>query len=193
MKDDEHELLGAFDLVSAGIAFLDRKGRLLHCNDAFRRMGTQKRGRFKPPAAVAAFLELVLSGLPKGPVAGTTVLRETVIRRRGQTLLLKAALLPIRLLGHSEVLLLTAEPTGVVPLSLAEIRSRWGLTDQQARVARLLGEGLTNDDIARELSISPYTARRHTEQVLAKLDVRSRVQVAPRLVSTASRARAKGT
>lgn len=189
MKDDELELLGAFDFVSAGISFLDRKGRLLHCNDAFRRMGTQRGGRFRPPAAAVTFLELVLPGLPKRPVAGTTLVRETVIRRRGQTLLLRAALLPIRLLGHSEVLLITAEPTGVVPLSLAEIHDRWGLTDQQARVARLLGEGLRNDDIAGELSISPYTARRHTEQVLAKLNIRSRVQVAARLVSAAAQGR----
>lgn len=193
MKDDELELLGAFDLVSAGIAFLDRKGRLLHCNDAFRRMGTNRRGRFRPPAAAVAFLELVLPGLPKRPVAAPTMVRETMISLRGQTLLLKAALLPIRLLGNSEVLLITAEPTGAVPLGLAEIRGRWGLTDQQARVARLLGEGLRNDDIARELSISPYTARRHTEQVLAKLNVRSRVQVAARLVNTASQPPGKGT
>jgi DNA-binding CsgD family transcriptional regulator len=59
----------------------------------------------------------------------------------------------------------------------AELHSRFGLTRKEARVARLIAEDLTNDEVAAQLSISPHTARHHTERVLAKLGVRSRLRV----------------
>jgi DNA-binding response OmpR family regulator len=60
----------------------------------------------------------------------------------------------------------------------AMVRERFGLTDRQLGVARLLAEGYSNEDIARVLGISPFTARRHTEQVLGKLGSPSRARVA---------------
>jgi DNA-binding CsgD family transcriptional regulator len=41
----------------------------------------------------------------------------------------------------------------------------------------LLGEGCSNAEIATRLEMSYYTARNHTEQVLAKLGVSSRAAV----------------
>jgi DNA-binding CsgD family transcriptional regulator len=58
-----------------------------------------------------------------------------------------------------------------------ELRSTYGLTRKEARVARLLAARRSNEEIARELFISPHTARHHTESVLQKLGVRSRGQV----------------
>ena len=49
-----------------------------------------------------------------------------------------------------------------------------GLTDRELEVARLLGEGATNADIAAALFISPRTAAHHVSAVLAKLGVRNR-------------------
>ena len=60
-------------------------------------------------------------------------------------------------------------------LLLAE---RFELTPRQANVARLVADGLTNEEIAKALGISRFTARNHVEQVLAKLDVPSRARVA---------------
>jgi DNA-binding CsgD family transcriptional regulator len=62
------------------------------------------------------------------------------------------------------------------------LRSRFGLTKKEVRVARLISEDQTNDEIAEALSISPHTARHHTERVLAKLGVRSRTKVRNALV-----------
>jgi DNA-binding CsgD family transcriptional regulator len=62
------------------------------------------------------------------------------------------------------------------------LRSRFGLTKKEACVALLIAEDRTNDQIAAHLSISPHTARHHTERVLAKLDVRSRTKVRNALV-----------
>lgn len=58
-----------------------------------------------------------------------------------------------------------------------KLMQAFGLTEQQARVASLLAQRRTNREVAQELVISPHTARRHTEQVLAKLDVSSRFEV----------------
>jgi DNA-binding response OmpR family regulator len=70
---------------------------------------------------------------------------------------------------------------GAAPASSAisddELRERFGLTARQISVARLLGEGCSNAEIAQRLSVSYFTARNHTEQVLAKLGVATRAAV----------------
>jgi DNA-binding response OmpR family regulator len=58
-----------------------------------------------------------------------------------------------------------------------DLQERFGLTARQTAVARLLAEGCSNAEIARRLSVSYFTARNHTEQVLAKLGVSSRAAV----------------
>jgi DNA-binding response OmpR family regulator len=63
------------------------------------------------------------------------------------------------------------------PLSDDQLRERFGLTARQIAVTRLLSEGCSNAEIARRLSVSYYTARNHTEQVLLKLGVASRAAV----------------
>jgi predicted ATPase/DNA-binding CsgD family transcriptional regulator len=52
------------------------------------------------------------------------------------------------------------------------------LTARQQEVVALVARGLTNDQIAQELVISPATARAHVEHVLERLDLHSRAQVA---------------
>ncbi|MGZ8379438.1 MAG: response regulator [Gemmatirosa sp.] len=59
----------------------------------------------------------------------------------------------------------------------AELLARFGLTDRQSEVARLLSEGLSNDELAQRLGISPHTARNHTEHVMRKLGANSRARV----------------
>jgi DNA-binding response OmpR family regulator len=62
-------------------------------------------------------------------------------------------------------------------LSDHDLRERFGLTARQIAVARLLGEGYSNAEIAQRLSVSYFTARNHTEQVLGKLGVATRAAV----------------
>ncbi|MGY1699764.1 ATP-binding protein [Geodermatophilus sp. SYSU D00766] len=52
------------------------------------------------------------------------------------------------------------------------------LTARQQEVARLVAEGLTDRQIAARLVISPRTAESHVEQILARLGVRSRAEIA---------------
>jgi len=52
------------------------------------------------------------------------------------------------------------------------------LTGREVEVAELVAEGLTNQAIARRLSVAPRTAEAHVENIRRKLGVRSRAQVA---------------
>jgi DNA-binding NarL/FixJ family response regulator len=51
------------------------------------------------------------------------------------------------------------------------------LTDREREVVRLVARGLSNEEIARELFISPLTAKTHITRAIAKLGVRDRVQL----------------
>jgi ATP/maltotriose-dependent transcriptional regulator MalT len=48
------------------------------------------------------------------------------------------------------------------------------LTQQQRRVLRLVADGLSNKEIARELVVSATTVRTHLEKIFVTLDVTSR-------------------
>jgi len=52
------------------------------------------------------------------------------------------------------------------------------LTGRELQVAELIAQGLTNQAIARRLSIAPRTAEAHVENIRRKLQVHSRAQIA---------------
>nr|WP_267902553.1 response regulator transcription factor [Streptomyces triticirhizae] len=51
------------------------------------------------------------------------------------------------------------------------------LTEREREVMGLVGAGLTNDEIARRLVLSPATAKTHVSRVMTKLGVRDRAQL----------------
>ncbi|UOQ89678.1 response regulator transcription factor [Agromyces endophyticus] len=51
------------------------------------------------------------------------------------------------------------------------------LTDREREVLRLVGQGLTNDEIAERLVLSPLTAKTHVSRIMQKLHARDRVQL----------------
>jgi len=57
------------------------------------------------------------------------------------------------------------------------------LSDREREVARLVQDRLTNREIAERLVLSEKTVERHLSRIFAKLDARSRVEVARRLDS----------
>jgi DNA-binding NarL/FixJ family response regulator len=52
------------------------------------------------------------------------------------------------------------------------------LTDRERGVLELVGEGLSNREIAKRLTISERTARTHVSNILGKLGLSSRTQAA---------------
>jgi DNA-binding NarL/FixJ family response regulator len=65
-----------------------------------------------------------------------------------------------------------SSPTPVAPPGLAD------LTQREHEVLVCLGEGLSNQQIARRLGVGEATVKTHVSRVLTKLDLRSRVQAA---------------
>ncbi|MBC7097802.1 response regulator transcription factor [Candidatus Bipolaricaulota bacterium] len=55
---------------------------------------------------------------------------------------------------------------------------REGLTERETRVLKLIARGLSNREVARELSISEPTVRTHVSNILRKLHLKSRTQAA---------------
>ncbi|MEV0128070.1 response regulator transcription factor [Dactylosporangium sp. NPDC050688] len=51
------------------------------------------------------------------------------------------------------------------------------LTPREVEVVRLVAAGLSNEEVARELFISPLTAKTHVTRAIAKVGVRDRVQL----------------
>jgi DNA-binding CsgD family transcriptional regulator len=52
------------------------------------------------------------------------------------------------------------------------------LTDSEIAVAQLVSDGLTNRDVAERLFISPHTVSGHLRNIFAKMNVKSRVELA---------------
>ena len=51
------------------------------------------------------------------------------------------------------------------------------LTDREREVTTLVAGGLTNDEIAERLYVSPATARTHVSRAMVKLGARDRAQL----------------
>ncbi len=55
-----------------------------------------------------------------------------------------------------------------------------GLSERELEVVRLVGDGFTNAQIAQRLFLSEHTAAAPVRNILSKLDLRSRAQIAAR-------------
>jgi len=52
------------------------------------------------------------------------------------------------------------------------------MTNRELEIIALIGEGLTNKEIAQQLHIATYTVKSHVHNILEKLALRSRLQIA---------------
>jgi DNA-binding NarL/FixJ family response regulator len=52
-----------------------------------------------------------------------------------------------------------------------------GLTERETEVLRLVGQGMSNEEIAAQLFLSPLTAKTHVSRIMQKLHARDRVQL----------------
>jgi DNA-binding CsgD family transcriptional regulator len=75
------------------------------------------------------------------------------------------------------VLVLIGDASSRPKPPVALLRRRFRLTRREAEVALLLADRLSNQELGRRLGVTVHTARRHTEQVLLKLGLSSRMHV----------------
>jgi DNA-binding NarL/FixJ family response regulator len=61
------------------------------------------------------------------------------------------------------------------PVAPAAVLS--ALTDREREVLALVAEGLSNDEIAARLFVSPLTSKTHVSRIMAKLNARDRAQL----------------
>jgi non-specific serine/threonine protein kinase len=68
--------------------------------------------------------------------------------------------------------------TQPLPVEHLQRRSSGPLTARQQEVASLIARGLTNAQIAKQLVVSRHTVERHVENILDKLRLSSRIEIA---------------
>jgi DNA-binding NarL/FixJ family response regulator len=61
--------------------------------------------------------------------------------------------------------------------ALPELTGFAGLTEREREILVLVAHGLSNDDIAERLYVSPLTAKTHVNRAMTKLNVRDRAQL----------------
>ncbi len=70
-----------------------------------------------------------------------------------------------------------ARASGDSQASLASGKLQRVLTDRELEVLTMVARGMSNAEIAEELTISPATAKTHVAHLLTKLDARDRIQL----------------
>lgn len=164
-----HAFTALVDEFTVGAIVFDADGTEVHRNPPAGRFLASDTG-----ATLAAQATTMASALARLALMGGAAVPTTA--RAGQYVL-RATLLEPDVAGRGHAVLVTVEAAcGGHPGP--EALRRFGLTAQQATVARLLAERRSTAEIAAALFISVHTVRRHTEQVLSKLGVARRTDIA---------------
>ena len=125
------------------------------------------------------------------PVQISDWLNQAVTNTRRQTMNLKTEAGEIRIrfvpTGSSQWRLLVLTAGTVRPPAPAQTND-FGLSKRQLEVARWVGHGKTNTEIARILGISPRTVQKHIEHIFEKMDVKTRVAIVTQLQAFSRRA-----
>jgi DNA-binding CsgD family transcriptional regulator len=168
------------DALEEGVMLCDERGRLLHASTNLTRMLGLDPESDRVQRAMKAAAHTLARLLQPSP--GWTLARHggslasDVATERARYRVRGTLIDPALLGGGARLLITLVRLTPELP-TVSDLRARFGLTDRQARVALMLAEGSSNARLAARLGVSEHTARHHTEQVLARLGLRSRAGV----------------
>jgi DNA-binding NarL/FixJ family response regulator len=173
----------AFDVVHDGVAIHDADGRRLHANAALLRLLDTDPEHERIRAALeqaCTGARQVLRGTAPAPAALQAVSIE--IRTARARYRVRAQIAGGAPFGAAPVVIGCVSALTPPAPTAADLAARWSLSPQEARVALLLARGMSNAGIARDLALSPTTARHYTEAIFLKLQVHSRAEAARRLL-----------
>lgn len=182
--EDTQLFLRALDALDQGLAFFDPAGDLLNANRPLAEIlegGDGERLR----AELQNFADSLWRLTRLRGIAGEQTVEELAAQEvpLGQgPLVMKGSYIGLDLFGAGSSVLIALERPPDDPLSPDSLRERFGLTKQECRIAQLLADGSPNAEIAEHLMLSPHTIRRHTENILRKLDARSRAEAVSRIL-----------
>lgn len=169
----------------AGALIVGADGRRLYANPALTKLLAQDPERARIRAELdrtAAEMRCMLRTRPARRGVPSLAGASTELRTARAAYRVWTTLLGEHLAGPGPTVLVQVERLTPEQPSLPALQERWGLTRQEARVARLLARGRTNRQIAAALGIRQTTARHYTEAVFQKLGVHSRAQAAARIL-----------
>jgi DNA-binding CsgD family transcriptional regulator len=98
--------------------------------------------------------------------------------RTGRWVLIHGSPLPRPSGRYTSVIIQAAQPGAVTALHLQAL----GLSPREQDVTRLVLQGRSTGDIARELYVSPYTVQDHLKSIFAKTSVRSRRELVSQVI-----------
>jgi DNA-binding CsgD family transcriptional regulator len=155
----------ALNELSSATIIVDRQSRILyHTGPGLQWIGAASPGIL--PAQISRWLN------------------QAATNPRRQTMSMNAAAGEIRVrfvpTGSPQRWLLVLTAPTVPPTAPAQTGD-FGLSNRELEVARWIGDGKTNAEIAGILGISPRTIQKHIEHIFEKMGVKSRVAVASRL------------
>ena len=168
----------------------DVGGQLLHANPAAARLtGSVDASRLRAEAQQMAWMfgssarrqsQRKLASRSSGDAASDAYGLRSV-RLGSTTYHLRGPMVGEQLIGAEPAVLVTLSALAAEPLTDDALHAEYGLTTREIQVARLIAEGLSNNEIADRLGVRFFTARNHVERTLAKLCLTSRHRVGPLL------------
>jgi len=165
------DVSGAADLVGPAVLVIDNEDEVIQASESVAQRVTELGG--DPWGGLPIGLASVVAAaraFAQGRSA--TPARARVRTAGGDWLIVHASALASRdgRRGDVVVTIEEARPPEIVPLVVAA----FGLTDRERDVVRLVLSGLSTQDIARELFLSPYTVQDHLKSIFVKTGVTSR-------------------
>lgn len=175
------ELALLIEALGEALLLCDAHGNVLHVNGAYERLAAGDGDAARLRREVERLARCGTTPPPGAERTATGV--EWQVSTAGQSYRLRRTTADEGIFAAAAAQLVAVQPVLGQPLSDDDLRTRFNLTAREIVVARLLAEGQTNVEIARQLGISRFTARNHTERVLAKLGVSNRARVASALAA----------
>jgi DNA-binding CsgD family transcriptional regulator len=175
LKVRRTELARVLDTTGSSAMLFNARGSILHENAALAQLTSDESANDATRLHAAARTMACTMGARRERGERTAMTTTTV--RTANAVYELTATRSNALLGTGPVICVAFRRRMAAPLTNDELRTKYGLTTRECEVARLVGQGLSNREMAQRLSVSFFTARNHVERVLAKLGVGNRARV----------------